>query len=209
MKRIVLFDFDGTIADTVDTAADILNDLSTKYGYAKVTNEENKAMRDVTIHEMFKMKNVALYKLPFMMIDVKRELNKRIVYLKPIKGMSTVIKELKKKDYKLAIITSNSKENVEHFLENNNLIFFDHIYTGTTLFGKAKVIQGFLKKSNVQLEKAIYIGDEIRDIEATKKVGIPIISVTWGLNSRKGLQRFQPEFLIDKPNEILSVLEKM
>jgi len=209
MKRIILFDFDGTIADTVDTAADILNDLSTKYEYAKVTKEENKAMRDVTIQEMFKMKNVALYKLPFMMIDVKRELNKRIVHLKPIKGMATVLKELKKKDYKLAIITSNSKENVGHFLENNNLNFFDHIYTGTTLFGKAKVIQGFLKKNNAQLEKAIYIGDEIRDIEATKKVGIPIISVTWGLNSRKGLQRFQPEFLIDKPNEILLVLEKM
>lgn len=209
MKKLILFDFDGTIADTVDTAADILNDLSTKYGYAKVTKEENKAMRDVTIQEMFKMKNVALYKLPFMMIDVKKELNKHIVHLKPIKEMSTILKELKKKDYKLAIITSNSKENVEHFLENNNLNFFDHIYTGTTLFGKAKVIQGFLKKNNIQLEKAIYIGDEIRDIEATKKVGIPIISVTWGLNSRKGLQRFQPEFLIDKPNEILSVLEKM
>jgi phosphoglycolate phosphatase len=209
MKKIVLFDFDGTIADTVDTAADILNDLSTKYGYAKVTKEENKAMRDLTIQEMFKMKNVAFYKLPFMIIDVKRELNKRIVHLNPIKGMATVLKELKKKDYKLAIITSNSKENVEHFLESNNLNFFDHIYTGTTLFGKAKVIQGFLKKNNVQLEKTIYIGDEMRDIEATKKVGIPIISVTWGLNSRKGLQRFQPEFLIDNPNEILSVLGEM
>ena len=168
MLKTVIFDFDGTIADTVDTAAEILNDLSAKYGYEKVTDEENKEMRDFTVKEMFEKKNISFYKLPFMMYDVKKELNNHIANLKPIKGIGHTLKELKKRDYKLAIITSNSKENVQLFLDNSNLSLFDDIYTGSTIFGKARVIQGFLKKNNVNQKEVIYIGDEIRDIEAKK-----------------------------------------
>jgi len=166
-------------------------------------------MRDYTVQEMFKTMHVPFYKLPFMVSDVKKELNKQIDSFKPIKGMDALINELKKKGYQLGLITSNNKNTVEVFLRKNKLDLFDYIYTGTTIFGKARVILGFLQKHSFNKEEAVYIGDEIRDIEATKKVGISIIAVTWGFNSRKGLQRFQPEFLIDKPSEILSVLDRM
>ncbi len=209
MKRIIIFDFDGTIADTFLIGANILNDLSPKYGYKRLTDAEIQTMRDYTVQEMFKTMHVPFYKLPFMVSDVKKELNKQIDSFKPIKGMDALINELKKKGYQLGLITSNNKNTVEVFLRKNKLDLFDYIYTGTTIFGKARVILGFLQKHSFNKEEAVYIGDEIRDIEATKKVGISIIAVTWGFNSRKGLQRFQPEFLIDKPSEILSVLDRM
>lgn len=206
MIKTILFDFDGTVADTMETIGKILNNLSTKYGYQQLTVEEQNAMRDYTIQEIFKKTNVPFYKLPFMVHDVKKELNKYIGSLKPVPGMKEVLKELKKREYTLAIITSNDKRNVHVFLDNNNLHYFDAIHTGTALLGKARVIQGFLKKKHIPLEQAIYIGDEIRDIVATKKIGIPIISCTWGLNSKKGLQKFNPDFIVDTPKEILTSL---
>lgn len=209
MIKTIIFDFDGTIADTITTIADILNSLSTKYGYKRQTVQESEQMRDYTIAEIFKKLQVPLYKLPFMAHDTKKALNGHIARLQPIKGIKNVLQELKKKGYKLAIITSNNKKNVQVFLKKNDINFFDDIYTGTTIFGKARVIQGFLKKHNISLQEVIYVGDEIRDVEASKAVGIPIIAVTWGLNSKKGLERVKPDFLINEPKEILKILTSL
>ena len=54
MKRIILFDFDGTIADTFQTTVDILRSLSTKYGYKKLSDGEVQAMKDLSIQAIFK-----------------------------------------------------------------------------------------------------------------------------------------------------------
>lgn len=208
MITTLLFDFDGTIADTLPTSADIIRSLSAKYGYKPLSNKESEYMRDFTIQEIFKESHVAFYKLPLMVYDVKKELNKHIGGLTVIKGMKAVL-EILRKQYHLAIITSNDKTNVEIFLKNNHVDFFDSIYTGTTIFGKARLIQGFLKKNNLQTKEVVYVGDEIRDIEATKKVGVPIIAATWGFNSRKGLARFEPDYIIDSPREILPILKNL
>lgn len=208
MPKAIIFDFDGTIADTVPILIEILEDLSEKYGYKKLNNQEIMSMRDHSIQEIFKLMEVPILKLPFIAKDVKNELNKRVAQLKPIKGIDVLIRKLKQKKYMLAIITSNSEKTVKTFLTQKNLDHFDCIYSGTTLFGKARIINGFLKKYNLAKKDTIYIGDEVRDIEATQKVGIPIIATTWGMNSPKGLKRYNPDFLIDKPAEILSILEK-
>lgn len=209
MIKTLIFDFDGTIADTLITANNILRDLSTKYGYRKLTLKESKVMRDYTIQEIFKKSNISIYKLPLIVYDVKKELSKHIASLQTIKGMDKALHEIKKNGYQLAIVTSNNKQNVEIFLKKNNLEIFDIIYTGTTIFGKARVIQGLLKKYNINKQNVLYIGDEIRDVEATKKVKIPIIAVSWGLNSRKGLKRFSPQYIIDAPKDLIKVLRKV
>lgn len=209
MIKTLIFDFDGTIANTLEASRDILLNLSEKYGYKKFSPEEIEALRDYTIPEIFKKTHVPLFKLPFMIRDVKQQLTPQIAKLKPIKGMKEVLFALQKEGYQLAIITSNNKENVKVFLERNGINVFDAIYTGTSIFGKDRVIQGFLKKYNVHSSNAIYLGDEIRDIEATKKVSIPIIAVTWGFNSKKGLERLHPAHIVDDPKEIMTLLQKI
>lgn len=206
MITTVIFDFDGTIADTFPLAAKILQDLSQTYGYHRLSNKDLERLRDYSIREIFSHMHVPFYKLPFLTRDVKKALQQQRESFQPIMGISSVLKALKAYEYHLSIITSNNKSIVESFLKKHTIDIFDYIYTGTSLFGKAQVIEGFLRKNQIPKEEAIYIGDEIRDVEAAKKVGIPIISVTWGLNSKKGLKRFKPDYLIEKPENIVDIL---
>jgi len=207
VKSVILFDFDGTIADTFLTIKNILRELSTKYGYKKLTDEECEKLKDHSVQEIFKILDIPLYKVPFIAVGVMKLLNTKIGNLKPINGIDALLKDLKTDRYVLALITSNSKNNVKIFLQNNKLEVFTYVYTSTTLFGKARVIEKFLHTYSLSKNEAVYIGDEIRDIEATKKVGIPIIVGTWGYNSRKGLERFKPDFIVDKPDAIIPILE--
>lgn len=206
MKPVVIFDFDGTIADTMPHVIDILQGLSTKYGYTKLSTSEIQKLQELSIREIFKIAGIPFYKLPFIVSDVKKMMSEQISLVKPIDGISQEIHTLKESGYSLGLVTSNNREIVLSFLKENDLDIFDYIHTGTTVFGKARAVQKFLEKYSLINDQVIYIGDEIRDIEATQKVKIPIIAVTWGYNSNKGLAKYNPNYLVDKPEILHEVI---
>jgi phosphoglycolate phosphatase len=217
-KKIIIFDFDGTIADTIPAIIEIGDKLLIELGYEevikdlkfeKLTKKNIERLRNKNIRETIKEVKIPVMKIPFIVKSFREELNKQIEFLKPIKGIKETILKLKKNGYKLGILTSNSEDNVEKFLKKNKLIFFDFIYSGSSIFGKQRVIRGLLKKQRLKPEETIYVGDEARDIEAAKKAKIKTISVTWGFNSRKVLKKLKPDFLIDRPSELIKVIERI
>ena len=106
----------------------------------------------------------------------------------------------------MGIITSNSKKNVEKFLKKHNLNdIFDFIDSSTRILGKSYQIKSIIKKHRLDKDSVLYIGDETRDIEATKKVGIKVAAVTWGFNSSERLSQFSPDYLIDEPEQLIRV----
>ena len=59
------------------------------------------------------------------------------------------------------------------------------------------------------MDEIIYVGDEMRDIEASKKVGIPVIAVSWGLNKREALESFKPDQMAHSPKDLPGCIEKI
>lgn len=206
--KLILFDFDGTIADTHDAFVEIVNGLSEEFGYKSVNQEDLERLKHLSSREIIKQSRIPLVKIPFILNRVRVELTNRIQSLKPIQGIETYLLQLKEKGYSLGIITSNLKDNVLTFLENNNLDhLFDFIYSGVTLFGKDKTINKILKQHQLKQNEVIYIGDETRDIHASKKSKIKVISVGWGFNSPEALAKHHPDFLIAQPQELIGAVE--
>lgn len=206
MTKLIIFDFDGTLADTIPISINILKKLATKY-YDKTVDEKLiQKLRDKSIPEIFKELEISIIKLPFIARKARKELNKEIAHLKPIKGIRNLLMQLKKQGQTLGIVSSNSKESIKKFLEINNLEIFDFIHTNSRIFGKSNSLKRLLKKNNLDTANAIYIGDEIRDIDAAKKTGIKIISVTWGVNTMDKLASYNPDFLTKSPRELLTLL---
>ena len=108
--------------------------------------------------------------------------------------------------YPLQVLTTNAKDIVETFLKTNDINVFTEVTSERNLFGKSASLKKILKHMNKKPEEVIYIGDEVRDIEACKKVGIEIISVTWGLQSRGALEKAGANYLADTPGDILNIL---
>ena len=63
-----------------------------------------------------------------------------------------------------------------------------------------------MKKYNLKKQETIYVGDEFRDIKASKKAKVDIISVTWGFDSVELLQKGKPEYLVTKPSQIPEII---
>ncbi len=209
-QKVIIFDFDGTIADTVDALVSIANRLAEEFRYIPITPNELTLLKNLNSREIIKYSGISIFKIPFLVKKVKAELKKKIPELKPIPGIEEALIVLKNEGNRLGIITSNSQENVTEFLKANDLDnLFDFIYSGVTIFGKTTIINNVLKQQQIKVEEVIYVGDETRDIEASKKANIKVIAVTWGFNSPEVLARQNPDVLAHQPRELLEIVNSL
>ncbi len=208
MQTVVVFDFDGTIAETMALAMEVLDQLSDKFGFRKVSTRDVWVLRNEgKWEEVFKSLEIPLAKLPAIIREGRSGLAKRIDSAAPVKGIKEVLLQLKMGGYGLGLLTSNSKETAEKFLRNNGLDFFDFIYSDSSLWGKDKVLEKLLEDRKLGSEQVVYVGDEIRDIDAASKAGVKVIAVSWGYNTRKILKEQNPDYLVESPKELVEVLE--
>lgn len=207
---VIIFDFDGTIADTLQPLLAIANHLAEEFNYPPITAAQLNQFQTLDTRAIIKQSNIPVLKIPFLLRRLKADLNQQITTIEPIKGIPAALKTLKHHDHRLGIVTSNSEPNVQAFLEQHDLLdHFDFIKSGTTIFGKHRVIRRLLKQKNIDIQHTIYVGDETRDIESAKAINMPIISVSWGFNDYSVLARYAPDQLIDNPNFLLSAVTSM
>ena len=209
MTKVIIFDFDGTLADTIDILLSITNRLSAEFGFKSATKEELAQLSNLTSWQILRYSGISLFKLPLLIRKLRAELRSEIPTVQLFAGIKEVLQELKNLGFQLGIITSNSRENVLVSLETNGLQgTFTFIYSGST-FGKHKVINRWLKREHINPEEVVYVGDEIRDIDAARKTGIKVIAVGWGFNSREALAAHNPDFLIERPQELIEIMSQM
>ena len=199
----IILDFDGTIADTLDLGIEIFNRIAPEYNYLPVGPEERELFRTKKPQELFEVYGISRLKLLTLMLRVRKEMRRHVSETKPFTGMDAALREISNSGYGMGILTSNSVENVRKFLGINNLTtLFDFIYSGRSFLGKEKVIRKLLIHEKLSKGRVVYVGDETRDIEASRAAGIPVIAVSWGLNSRDLLASLVPDQIADKPEDL-------
>jgi phosphoglycolate phosphatase len=209
-EKVFIFDFDGTLADSRTTLVKIANELADEFGYDQVTEDEISRLSNLSSKDIILQSPIPAYKIPFLLRRVKKELNQHIANLKPFIGIKEALMNLKQQGFNLGIVTSNMEDNVLDFLKNNELeSYFDFVYSANTLFGKNKTINKLIKKHELLIDEIVYVGDETRDIEAAKKSKIKVIAVAWGFNSADILAQHQPDFLIEKPQQLSEIFTQL
>lgn len=200
MKNLI-FDFDGTIVESDQL---IYTNL---VAHTKNTSFTWDQLRDLPSDQVVKILNISKLDLPKLIIKIRKDFKLKIKDQPIVSGMKEALLACKKEGFSLYIVSSNSKENISSFLKIHDL---DQIFSGIvgffTIFGKAHGIKKMITEIPCNEENALYIGDESRDIEAARKIGIHSIAVTWGYNSAKVLETYKPDHLVRTPQELASVL---
>ena len=204
--KLVIFDFDGTIADTFDAGVRILNKLAGEFGFRALDPRDLEKARDMRTHQLVRFLGVPARKMSRIARRGSEELHSCIDAIQPLRGMPEALHELRRLGYSLGIITSNTELNVQIFLRNHGLELFDFIRCSSKLLGKARMIRSVIRRQHVHAVDILFVGDETRDIEACQKVGIRIAAVTWGYNSRRSLVAMKPDFVFDDPQELVSLI---
>lgn len=207
MKRCLVFDFDGTLADTLGEGLKIYNELAEQNGYTIINPEQVDELRDLDTNGLLKHLGVPKRRLPFHLAAAMRRLRNHIEQLSLIEGIREVLPPLKERSAQMGILSSNIQENIEAFLEVHGIRDqFTFISSIGKLSGKARHLRAIARTFSIKTGELIYVGDEIRDLRAARKANVEAIAVTWGLNSRSSLSRENPGFVIDRPCELLDIV---
>ena len=207
IHHTLVFDFDGTIADTLGETRRIYNQIAPDYGIRQVEDHEINQLRHLSLKQLLAHLDIPKRRVPSLISRGTGMMRANITQLQMIEDMAEVILELRGHARSFGILTSNAAANVELFLRTHGLRkSFDFISSTSKLTGKAKHLKAIRKTFSLRHEEMLYIGDELRDVKAAQKAGIPVAAVTWGFNSRESLAAEKPDYLFDHPRDFLRLL---
>jgi phosphoglycolate phosphatase len=206
---LVLFDFDGTICPSYPLFIDQVNFFADEYGLRKISHQEIESYRDMDPKQIMGALGISHFKLPFLLKKIRSNIQDQLLEFKPVPGIVAVLQDLKSQGYSLGVLTSNSVENVLLYFQKYEIDCFDFIYAGNNIFGKEKHLLDIIGKArfNSKEDRVIYVGDEIRDVEAAKKANLISIGVTWGYNSSQLLQAHHPDYLCEEPSQLQGFIQ--
>ncbi|MCR5454825.1 MAG: HAD-IA family hydrolase [Bacteroidales bacterium] len=198
----IIFDFDGTLADTFELGAQLINEYADQLGYRPIDFAVHK---DKSAKQLIKMSGVRFWQIPGLLKFFRRQSVARASEVTAFQNIPDLVRHLHANGFSLGIITTNSEQTVNIFLEKYGLKeLFSYIKTEISLFGKKRAIRRAKRSLKTDI---IYIGDELRDIEACRATDTEIISVSWGFNSAKILEENNPGKVAANTDEVFQMLQ--
>lgn len=191
--RLVIFDFDGTLADSFPFFIRVFNQLAAQHGFKGIEPELAPTLRHYNARQMMERVGMPAWKLPFVAKSFIALMRQNTASIPLFEQIDDTLLHLVNQGVTLAIVSSNAYDNVSRILGPANLKLFSHFECGMSIFGKPARIRKVFKKTGIPGHAAIYIGDQVSDLEAARKVNIAFGAVSWGYGALESLREYSPE----------------
>ena len=191
--RLAIFDFDGTLADSFPFFVRVINQLAEQHRYKKVDLDLVPTYRQCSPRQLMEQVGLPAWKLPFVVKSFTSLMRQNAASISLFEEVDDLLPYLANRDMTLAIVSSNSYENVSRILGPANTKLITQFECGVSIFGKPMRIQRVLRKTGIPCHEAISIGDQVTDLETARKVNIDFGAVSWGYGAIESLRAHSPE----------------
>lgn len=205
--KLVAWDFDGTLVDSLPAAVRIFNRLAPEMGFKPLADVA--AARATPLRQLLRQQGISLWRLPRVVRKYHAAAAEEAHTLKFAAGVPEVLTALAAGGVKLGVLSSNREDNIRRALRANGVEgHFAFVVGYPRLFGKAKALRRIIRAERVARADVLYIGDELRDVEAAKKAGVAVAAVTWGFQAADLLRGGAPDHLVSDPAELVKLVER-
>lgn len=201
--RLVIFDFDGTLSDSGDWFLSVVDDLARRFRFRSVAQDEVEMLRHRSSREVIQYLGISRWKLPLIARHLRKRVGRNAHQIELFPGTPDLLEQLSATGVKIALVTSNSEANARAILGHEHAARIDFYACGASLFGKVPKFRRVLRRMGVPAAETLAIGDETRDVDAAREVGMRAGSVLWGYASEAALARAEPDAMFRAPQDIL------
>jgi phosphoglycolate phosphatase len=199
----LIFDFDGTLADTFPLVVEITYDITRA---RRLPPAKIETLRSVPLVQAVRQLGGRPWDVPFLILLTRRAMFARIDEVPAFRGIVKAVKELQAEGHRLFVLTSNRTRNVEAFLQKHGLEdYFDGIYR-SNMFRKGNGIKRMLKAKRLAPEHTYYIGNEAADIDAARGEHVRAVAVTWSGQDESVLSDALPYAIAERPEALLTIV---
>ncbi|MGI6542053.1 MAG: HAD hydrolase-like protein [Limnochordia bacterium] len=204
--KMVIFDFDGTLSNTFPFVLEVMNKLADAHGFKRVDYNDVDMLRGWHPTEIIKHLGVPIWKIPQVGMHFISLMAENIHRIRLFDGVGDMLKRIKQEGITLAILTSNSYDNVVGVLGPEITALISYFECGAALFGKRPKLKRLCHKSGIKPQDTLYIGDEVRDLEAARAVKMAFGAVNWGYTRPDTLWAHNPDFVFTTIAEVVELL---
>lgn len=204
---LAIFDLDGTLADSFPWFLRTINDVADRFEFRRVADADIEGLRHASTREILGHLEVPLWKLPAIARHARRLKAEAASEIPLFAGVEAMLRTLADNGVQLALVTSDSEANAREKL-GDAAALFSHFDCAASLFGKPAKFRRVVKHAGVKLDQAIAIGDEVRDIEAARAVGMACGAVCWGYAAPAALRALGPDHVFERMDEIVPILAR-
>lgn len=202
--KLIVWDFDGTLADSLPTAVGIFNRLAPEMGFKPL--EDLNAARGMSTRQFLRQQGISLWRLARLVRRYQAASAEEADRLKLAAGLPELLATLSAGGVRLGVLSSNREDNIRRCLRANGVEqHFAFVVGYPRLFGKGKALKKIIRAERLTRDDVLYIGDELRDVEAAKKAGVKVAAVTWGFHTAELLRSGEPDFVISDVNELVAL----
>jgi phosphoglycolate phosphatase len=203
---LVVFDFDGTLADSLGPALASYNRIAPGLGLRSIVDLE--AARSMPTRRLLRQLGIRFWRLPRVVRAFQEAAAEYAGDLRLHDGVAAMLHGLSARGHRLGILSSNREDVIRACLRANGVEeLFAFVIGYPKLFGKAKALRRVLKVEKADRGGLLFVGDELRDLEAGRKAKVATVAVTWGFQSEPLLQTGGATYLARRPDEVLAVVD--
>lgn len=214
MKKLIIFDLDGTLLNTIADLAQSTNHALQALGYPIHPETAYNLMVGNGINKLFERALPEGEKSEENVLRVRREF---VPYYdlhnadksRPYPGITELLEQLQEKGMMLAVASNKYQAATEKLIVH----YFPHIRF-TAVFGQREgvnvkpdptVVYDILRIAGTDRREVLYVGDSGVDMQTAANAGITACGVTWGFRPRTELEAFRPEHIVDGADEIAEI----
>jgi len=218
MYKACIFDLDGTLTDTLESLTYSVNATLKELGLSQITEMQCKAFVGSGARRLIEQSIQVAGDPNAERIEEAMEVYGRIFkkyctyHVAPYEGIVELLQELKAQGVRLAVLS-----NKPHLQTRDVVATFFEEHTFTSVYGQQDgvprkpdpaAVHMILEELGVKREECLYIGDSDVDMQTGCAAGVPTVGVTWGFRSKDVLVEHGAAHVVDKPNEIISIVKE-
>ena len=191
--KLVIFDFDGTLADSFEWFLSVLDELAAKHKFRTFDRAELDDLRGCSAAKVLGQVGVSRWRLPAIGRHLHQLAARDAGKIALFDGVERMLTSLAESGVIVAVVSSSAEANIRRILGPKNVARVSHFECGASLFGKRTKLRKVLRRCRVKPAETLYVGDEVRDFEAARAELIPFGAVSWGFTHLHALRDCEPE----------------
>lgn len=216
MKKLIIFDLDGTLLNTIADLAQSTNHALRTLGYPTHEVSQYNFMVGNGINKLFERALPEGEKSEENVLRVRKEF---IPYYdvhnadksRPYPGIAELLAQLQAKGLQIAVASNKyqaaTEKLIAHYFPGIRFTAVLGQREGVNVKPDPAIVHDILALAKVEKEEVLYVGDSGVDMQTAINAGVTACGVTWGFRPRTELEGFQPDYIVDKAADILKLIE--